>query len=70
MKRMLNDERVIPVKRHFDEIDRFSLNRAPQQYKRNFDEIDRLVPQAFAQNNKREETYGDFNRNDKYSKFI
>lgn len=67
---MLNDDRIMPVKRHFDEIDRFSLNRQPQQYKRNFDEIDRLVPQAFAQNNKREEIYSDLNRNDKYGKYI
>lgn len=67
---MLNDDRIFPVKRHFDEIDRFSLNRSPPQYKRNFDEIDRLVPQAFAQNNKREEIYGDLNRNEKLTKYI
>lgn len=75
MKRMLNDERVVPVKRNFDEIDRFGLNRFVQTSpyhsvwnKRNFDEIDRLVPQIFT-DNKREESNSD-GRGGKYIKYI
>lgn len=73
MKRMLNDERVVPAKRNFDEIDRFGLNRFVQSSpihgswnKRNFDEIDRLVPQVFT-DNKREESS---NERGKYVKFV
>lgn len=76
MKRMLNDDRVLPVKRNFDEIDRFGLNRFVQTSpyhsfwnKRNFDEIDRLVPQIFT-DNKREEGNNDVPRSGKYVKFI
>lgn len=75
MKRMLNDERIMPVKRNFDEIDRFGLNRFVQTSpyhsvwnKRNFDEIDRLVPQIFT-DNKREDNNND-GRGGKYIKFI
>lgn len=76
MKRMLNDDRVVAVKRNFDEIDRFGLNRfvqpAPSHAvwsKRNFDEIDRLVPQVFT-DNKREEGSNDMSRSGKYVKFV
>lgn len=72
MKRMLNDERIMPVKRNFDEIDRFGLNRFVSPYhwnKRNFDEIDRLVPQIFT-DNKREEGNNDMSRGGKYVKFV
>lgn len=75
MKRMLNDDRVVAVKRNFDEIDRFGLNRFVQSSpphaswnKRNFDEIDRLVPQVFT-DNKREEGSND-GRSGKYVKFV
>lgn len=73
MKRMLNDDRIMPVKRNFDEIDRFGLNRFVQTpyhwNKRNFDEIDRLVPQIFT-DNKREDSNNDMSRSGKYVKFV
>ncbi|XP_031623999.1 uncharacterized protein LOC116341197 isoform X2 [Contarinia nasturtii] len=77
MKRMLNDERIMPmVKKNFDEIDRFGLNRFVQTSpyhslwsKRNIDEIDRLVPQIFT-DNKREEANNYMPRGGKYSKYV
>ncbi|XP_055314550.1 uncharacterized protein LOC129575291 isoform X2 [Sitodiplosis mosellana] len=75
MKRMLNDDRIVPVKRNFDEIDRFGLNRFVQTpyhslwNKRNFDEIDRLVPQIFT-DNKREDGNNDVPRSGKYVKYV
>lgn len=66
MKRMLNDDRV--VKRNFDEIDRFSLNRFVQtpyhwNSKRHLDEIDRfaMMPPAYT----REEANNDVRENKK-----
>lgn len=77
IKRMVNDDRIVPAKRNFDEIDRFGLNRfvQPSLYhstytKRNFDEIDRLVPQIFTNDNKREELNNDLSRSGKYMKFV
>lgn len=77
MKRMLNDERIMPmVKRNFDEIDRFGLNRFVQTApyhslwsKRNIDEIDRLVPQIFT-DNKREEANNYMPRGGKFAKYV
>lgn len=72
MKRMLNDDRVVAVKRNFDEIDRFGFLPSSSYHawsKRNFDEIDRLVPQIFT-DNKREESSNDMTRSGKYAKFI